>query len=209
MRALNVGIAVIALVLLTPVLVLFALLVKITSHGPILYSQTRIGEDRRRRGVARPLVERRACDLGGRPFTIYKFRSMALDAEARGGAVWATRGDPRVTAIGRIMRSTRIDEIPQLLNVIMGDMNIVGPRPERPAIFSRLRDDITDYQLRQLAKPGITGWAQINQSYDTCLDDVKSKVRYDLEYIARQSVTEDLKIMLRTVPVMVFKKGAL
>ena len=105
------------------------------------------------------------------------------------------------------MRKFRIDEVPQLINVILGDMNIVGPRPERPSIFSRLRVDIDDYSLRQRAKPGITGWAQVNHSYDTSLDDVRTKVRYDLEYLERQSVREDLRIMARTVPVMIFRKG--
>jgi lipopolysaccharide/colanic/teichoic acid biosynthesis glycosyltransferase len=105
------------------------------------------------------------------------------------------------------MRKYRVDEIPQLFNVIRGEMNIVGPRPERPSIFSRLSDDIDNYPLRQRARPGITGWAQINLAYDTSLDDVRQKVRYDLEYLERQGVTEDLRIMARTVPVMIFRKG--
>ena len=138
---------------------------------------------------------------------IYKFRTMRADAERPNGAIWATQGDPRVTPIGAVMRKFRIDELPQLFNVIRGDMNIVGPRPERPSIFSRLCDDIAEYPQRQRAKPGITGWAQINQSYDRNLDDVRSKVRYDLEYLQRQGVREDLKIMARTVPVMIFRKG--
>jgi lipopolysaccharide/colanic/teichoic acid biosynthesis glycosyltransferase len=210
MRALNVAIAGTALVAVAPVMLLFAALVKLTSTGPIFYSQTRVGEDRRRRsGTATAhLYDRRARDVGGRPFAIYKFRSMTTDAEKQSGAVWAVKGDPRVTPIGRIMRLTRVDELPQLLNVLKGDMNIVGPRPERPGIFSRLREEIGEYPQRQLARPGITGWAQINHNYDTCLDDVKTKVRYDLEYIERQSVAEDLMIMARTLPVMLFRKGA-
>jgi lipopolysaccharide/colanic/teichoic acid biosynthesis glycosyltransferase len=121
--------------------------------------------------------------------------------------VWATEGDPRVTPLGRFLRKCRIDELPQLINVIRGEMNIVGPRPERPSIFARLREDIAEYPLRQRAKPGITGWAQINQSYDSCIDDVRAKVRYDLEYLERQSLAEDLRIMVKTVPVMLFRKG--
>ena len=201
-RILNVTIAACALVVLSPVIVLVALAVKLTSPGPIFYRQTRIGIDRRRRSPIPALYDRRARDLGGTPFAIYKFRSMRADAERTTGAVWAAKGDPRVTTVGRLIRKTRLDELPQLLNVILGDMNIVGPRPERPSIFADLSQKIEAYPIRQLARPGITGWAQVNRSYDSCLDDVKLKVQYDLEYIQRQSVLEDLKIMLKTVPVV-------
>jgi lipopolysaccharide/colanic/teichoic acid biosynthesis glycosyltransferase len=205
-RAMNVVIASVALILVSPVMVVFAILVKLTSHGPIFYTQPRVGIDRRRSrdGSA---YDRRTRDLGGLPFMIYKFRTMFVGAETRHGAVWATQGDPRVTPVGGLMRKLRVDELPQLFNVIAGDMNIVGPRPERPSIFSRLCVDIADYPLRQRARPGITGWAQINQSYDTSLDDVRRKVGYDLEYLARQGVGEDLMIMAKTVPVMLFRKG--
>lgn len=207
-RVVNVAIAGVALILLAPVLLVVALLVKLTSRGPIFYMQTRVGEDRRwRRPASQSVYDRRLRDIGGRAFMIYKFRSMYTDAEQRSGAVWATKGDPRVTPLGRIMRKTRLDEIPQLLNVIKGDMNIVGPRPERPSLFAKLADNIEEYPLRQRAKPGITGWAQINHPYDTCLDDVRMKVKYDLEYLQRQSVFEDLRIMARTIPVMLFRKG--
>lgn len=206
-RALNVAIASIALVISAPALLLFAVLVKLTSRGPIFYSQTRVGVDRRRGSDRRVAYDRRARDLGGRPFTIFKVRSMYTGAEKPNGAVWATRGDPRVTPVGRVIRKCRVDELPQLLNVIRGDMNIVGPRPERPSIFSRLCGDIEEYPLRQLAKPGITGWAQINHSYDTSIEDVRTKVRYDLEYLERRGVREDLMIMARTLPVMLFRKG--
>jgi lipopolysaccharide/colanic/teichoic acid biosynthesis glycosyltransferase len=107
------------------------------------------------------------------------------------------------------LRQYRIDELPQLLNVIRGDMNIVGPRPERPTIFADLRTRITDYQHRQRTRPGITGWAQVNNAYDASVDDVRAKVRYDLEYLERQSLAEDVRIMLRTVPVMLFRRGGL
>jgi lipopolysaccharide/colanic/teichoic acid biosynthesis glycosyltransferase len=147
-------------------------------------------------------------DLGGAPFTILKFRSMTVDAEQHGQAVWATKHDARVTPVGRVLRKTRLDEIPQLINVLRGEMNIVGPRPERPSILVRLREHIAEYPLRQRVKPGITGWAQINHSYDSCIEDVRIKVRYDLEYMRKQSFLFDLKIMLLTVPVMVFKRGA-
>ena len=138
---------------------------------------------------------------------IYKFRTMKVNAEVPHSAVWATKMDARVTPVGRFMRKYRIDELPQLFNVLRGEMNIVGPRPERPSIFSQLCDDIEEYPLRQRAKPGITGWAQVNHNYDTCVEDVRKKVRYDLEYLERQSVTEDLRIMARTLPVMILSRG--
>ena len=139
---------------------------------------------------------------------MYKFRTMQQDAEADGRAVWAAKGDPRVTVIGNVLRKTRLDELPQLYNVIRGDMNIVGPRPERPTIFADLRQSIPEYPMRQRVKPGITGWAQINQAYDACVDDVRSKVRYDLEYMKRQSLAHDLRIMTMTLPVMIFRRGS-
>jgi lipopolysaccharide/colanic/teichoic acid biosynthesis glycosyltransferase len=252
-RAVNFSIALIALVVLSPLLLLLAIAVKATSRGPIVYRQTRVGVDRRssggdRRGVGerrstrgraadaanRPDVattglsfterrgvqrkgdrrshgrrggDRRAVDVGGRAFTMYKFRTMTVNAETN-GAVWATKNDARVTPIGGVLRGTRLDEIPQLVNVLKGDMNIVGPRPERPSIFMQLRKEIDRYQMRQRAKPGITGWAQINQNYDTSIDDVRRKVEYDLAYIERRSVVEDMRIMARTLPVMFFRKGA-
>lgn len=205
-RVMNVAIATLALILVSPVFIVFAALVKLTSDGPIFYSQARVGLDRRR-ARAQNAYDRRTRDLGGLPFMIHKFRTMYLGAERPRGAVWATEGDPRVTPVGSFMRRFRIDELPQLINVIRGDMNIVGPRPERPSIFSRLCVDIAEYPLRQQAKPGITGWAQVNQSYDRNLDDVRAKVRYDLEYLQRQGVREDLMIMAKTVPVMIFRKG--
>jgi lipopolysaccharide/colanic/teichoic acid biosynthesis glycosyltransferase len=183
-----------------------ALAVWLTSPGPVLYTQDRVGIDRRsRRALA--LYDRRGSDHGGSVFTIYKFRSMRCDAETHSGAVWATKNDPRVTYVGRFLRKTRLDELPQLFNVVKGDMNIVGPRPERPTIFARLRQDISEYSLRQRAKPGITGWAQVNLAYDSTIEDVRKKVDLDLEYLRRQSVIEDMRIMLRTVPVMLFKRG--
>jgi lipopolysaccharide/colanic/teichoic acid biosynthesis glycosyltransferase len=171
-----------------------------------VYSQTRVGLDRRRNHID-ALYSNRKQDQGGMVFTIYKFRTMRADAERNSGAIWATRNDPRVTKLGRFLRRTRLDELPQLVNVIRGDMNIVGPRPERPSIFVRLRDDLPNYRLRQRARPGITGWAQINHTYDTSIDDVRAKIRYDLEYLERQSLAEDLKIMMKTVPVMLFRQS--
>lgn len=206
-RVMNVVLASAALVVLSPVMLVFAALIKLTSPGPIFYSQPRVGFDRRRAGRSGDTYDRRARDLGGRPFLIHKFRTMRTNAESPTGAVWAIKGDTRVTTIGRVMRKYRVDELPQLVNVIRGEMNIVGPRPERPSIFSRLCDDIEEYPLRQRAKPGITGWAQVNHRYDTSLDDVRTKVQYDLEYLRRQGIAEDLRIMARTLPVMIFQRG--
>jgi lipopolysaccharide/colanic/teichoic acid biosynthesis glycosyltransferase len=205
-RALNVVLAALALVALLPVFVLLAILIRLTSRGPVFYLQERVGLDRR---VPGPGSEnhRRHQDIGGRPFTIYKFRTMHVDAERQSGAVWAVQADPRVTMVGRVLRQYRLDELPQLINVLKGEMNIVGPRPERPTIFAELRGHIAEYPLRQRAKPGITGLAQINHHYDRSLDDVRKKVTYDLEYIRRQSLREDLRILLRTIPVVLLRKG--
>ncbi len=205
-RILNFILALLALITLLPVLLSLALLVWLTSRGPVLYTQTRVGLDRRE-----PLDpvrnHRRQLNMGGQPFTIYKFRTMRVDAERVSGAVWAQRQDPRVTTVGRFLRQYRLDELPQLLNVLKGEMNIVGPRPERPTIFAELREHIAEYPLRQRAKPGITGLAQINHHYDRSLEDVRTKVHYDLEYIRRQSVSEDLRIMLKTMPVILWRRG--
>ncbi len=208
-RLVNILVASVALALLAPVLVLTGLLVALTSPGPIIYVQARVGVDRRRRRQPVDLgQDRRLRNIGGAAFHIYKFRSMVVNAE-RTGAVWARKADARVTRLGRILRASRLDELPQLVNVLCGDMNIVGPRPERPSIFARLRESIDDYPHRQLGRPGITGWAQINHRYDMSIDDVRVKVRYDLEYLGRQGVLEDLRIMLKTIPVMLFARGSL
>jgi lipopolysaccharide/colanic/teichoic acid biosynthesis glycosyltransferase len=205
-RSVNLLLALVALILLFPLLVLIAVIVWLSTPGPILYTQVRVGLDRRV-----PLDpsqnHRRERNLGGLPFTIYKFRTMRVDAEHGSGAVWAQQSDPRVTAIGRLLRQYRLDELPQLINVLKGEMNIVGPRPERPTIFAELREHIAEYPLRQRAKPGITGLAQINHHYDRSLDDVRTKVRYDLEYIRRQSFFEDFRIMLKTLPVILLRRG--
>ena len=155
----------------------------------------------------KPSLRTYTVAIGGAPFRIYKFRTMRVDAENGTGAVWATKKDPRITAIGGFLRQYRLDELPQLINVIRGEMNIVGPRPERPTIFAELRESIREYPLRQRAKPGITGLAQINHHYDACLEDVQKKVQYDLEYLRKQGVAEDLKIMLKTIPVILFRRG--
>jgi lipopolysaccharide/colanic/teichoic acid biosynthesis glycosyltransferase len=205
-RVLNVVVAAVGLVLaLAPMLVLAAL-IKLTSRGPVLFRQTRIGLDRR--ALSRAGGDgRRATDLGGKPFTMRKLRTMYVTHENGAKQVWAKPDDDRVTPLGRVLRSFRLDELPQLINVLKGEMNIVGPRPEQPAIFIYLREQIEGYQRRQRVRPGITGWAQINQGYDTSISDVRRKLRYDLEYIRRQSPVEDLRIMAGTIPVMAFRQG--
>jgi lipopolysaccharide/colanic/teichoic acid biosynthesis glycosyltransferase len=133
---------------------------------------------------------------------MYKFRTMVVTAESDKKEVWATPFDGRVTKLGRRLRNTRLDELPQLLNVLAGDMNIVGPRPEQPTIFAELREVIPNYHMRQRVMPGITGWAQVNLAYDTSIDDVRRKVEYDLEYLSTRSAARDLRIMARTVPIV-------
>ena len=136
---------------------------------------------------------------------MYKFRTMAVDAERETGAVWSTRDDPRVTPVGRFLRHSRLDELPQLLNVLKGDMNVVGPRPERATIFADLREKLPAYAARQRARPGITGYAQVNLEYDASVEDVAHKLEFDLSYVERQSFSVDLEIMAKTVPVMLFR----
>jgi lipopolysaccharide/colanic/teichoic acid biosynthesis glycosyltransferase len=206
-RLLNVAAAAIIITLTAPVMFLVAVVVKLTSKGPILYTQTRIGIDRRN-GSRGPDDHRRLFDCGGRPFRIYKFRTMHVANDDWRSGRWATPQDPRVTPVGRWLRKLRLDELPQLFNVLTGDMNLVGPRPEQPKIFVELREQIDTYELRQRVAPGITGLAQINQAYDQSIDDVRRKVAYDLEYIAQRSLMQDLKIMLRTVPAVLLKRGA-
>ncbi len=216
-RRLNVLVAVFGILISLPLMVLIALAVKLTSSGPILYRQARVGHNRRRRrrsggrrGPSDPDIGRREENAGGRIFTMYKFRTMtARSQEFEAEEVWARPDDQRITRVGSVLRRHRLDELPQLFNVLLGDMNVVGPRPEQPAIFQRLQDDVEAYPERQRVLPGITGWAQVNHAYDQSLDDVCRKVAFDLEYIRRRSAMEDLRIMARTLPVMVGKKGAL
>lgn len=221
-RVANFVLALAALMIVWPLMVLIAIAVKLTSKGPVFYRQPRIGLNRRgarlvSRGRAPGRLhlwarflaahdDQRSRNLGGNVFMIYKFRTMCEESERDGGAVWAVKDDPRSTSIGCFLRKFRLDELPQLFNVLNGDMNIVGPRPERPLIFANLCEEIEDYSLRQAAKPGITGWAQINLLYDTCVEDVRRKVRYDLEYLKRKSLRHDFRIMAKTVPSVLFRR---
>jgi lipopolysaccharide/colanic/teichoic acid biosynthesis glycosyltransferase len=206
-RGLNILAAVVGIALTAPLMLVIAALIKLTSPGPVLFVQPRVGLDRRIGNGGGRLDLRRKEDLGGRIFRIYKFRTMTHHPEGTREQVWAAPDDPRVTPLGRLLRRTRLDELPQFFNVLKGDMNIVGPRPEQPEIFQKLRHRVTGYQARQRVLPGITGLAQVNHHYDRTISDVEVKVRHDLEYVQRVSPVEDLRIMARTLPVIFFRKG--
>jgi exopolysaccharide biosynthesis polyprenyl glycosylphosphotransferase len=180
---------VVGLVVSLPLMLLVALAVKFSSKGPIFYRQTRVG-------------------FNGRAFTLYKFRSMYADAEERTGAVWATKADPRVTSLGRIIRKLRLDELPQFWNVVRGDMSIVGPRPERPEFVEMLAARIPYYRQRLAVKPGITGWAQINHKYGDTERDAIVKLEYDLYYIKHIAPALDFYIIFHTLKVMLLQRGA-
>ena len=185
----NLLLAAIGILLASPLMLLTALAVKLTSTGPVLYRQTRVG-------------------LDGAIFTVYKFRSMRVDAEAGTGAVWATKGDLRVTKVGRIIRKIRFDELPQFFNVLKGEMSIVGPRPERPEFVKTLSEQIPYYRQRHCVRPGITGWAQINYKYGDTLEDTITKLEYDLYYIKHMSWSMDSYIIFHTVKAMLTSRGA-
>jgi lipopolysaccharide/colanic/teichoic acid biosynthesis glycosyltransferase len=207
-RALNVAVACVGLALTGPLMLVIAALVKLTSPGPVFYRQVRVGLDRRasrQTGDAAP-DER---DAGGKPFTILKFRTMQHCDASKEQQVWATPEDPRITPIGSVLRRFRLDELPQLINVLRGDMNVVGPRPEQPQIVQRLRYSVSGYALRHCVRPGITGLAQTMLGYDQSVEDVRRKVALDLEYVRRRSALHDLLIMLRTPSVMIGRRGAL
>jgi sugar transferase (PEP-CTERM system associated) len=172
-----------------PLMVLTAIAIALESGRPVLYCQERVGEN-------------------GKTFTLCKFRSMRLDAEKGGTPMWATDGDERVTRVGRFIRTTRLDELPQFWNVVRGDMSFVGPRPERPYFVAELAKDIPFYQQRHVVKPGLTGWAQVKYRYGSSLEDATEKLRYDLYYIKHLSIFFDLTIVFDTVKVVLFRRGA-
>jgi len=186
--AYSAALALVGIVVFAPLMVLVAVAVKLSSRGPVLYRQTRVG-------------------LHGRVFTLYKFRSMYQDAEARTGAVWASRNDPRITPVGRWLRRLRLDELPQFFNVLKGDMAIVGPRPERPEFVAVLSEKIPYYRQRHFVKPGITGWAQINYKYGDTLEDTIVKLEYDLYYIKHLSPALDAYIIFQTLKTMLRLRG--
>ncbi len=194
------------------------ILIKLSSRGPVFYKQQRVGlnhryRDRRKINLEvahdRRKGERRKENLYGRPFMVYKFRTMYVDAEQRSGAVWAKKNDPRITSIGRILRFTHVDEIPQFFNVLCGEMSLVGPRPERPQFIPKLAKEVPDYPLRLQVKPGITGIAQIKCGYDETIEDVKRKLQYDLSYVRNSNLKEDISILLKTLWVILRGKEVL
>lgn len=191
-RLFDIGVSGAVLVVTTfvfPVTVIAALLVKLESPGPVLYRQERIG-------------------LYGRPFMVLKFRSMRQDAEVKGSPVWAQLRDPRVTRVGAFLRRTRIDELPQLINVLRGDMSFVGPRPERPYFVEKLTEVIPFYRERHCVKPGITGWAQVNYPYGASLEDARQKLSFDLYYVKNRSLFLDFIIILSTIRVLLLLEGS-
>jgi sugar transferase (PEP-CTERM system associated) len=188
-RITNAFVAVIGLVLSFPLMVLTALAVRLSSPGPVLYRQARVG-------------------LDDTLFTVYKFRSMRVDAETGTGPVWAQKDDPRVTTVGRIIRRIRFDELPQLFNVLRGEMSMVGPRPERPEFVKALNEQIPYYRQRHCVRPGITGWAQISYKYGDTLEDTITKLEYDLYYIKNMSMSLDTYIIFHTLKAMLLSRGA-
>ncbi len=179
--------AVVIGILTSPIMVIAAIIVRLESPGPIIYSQARVGEH-------------------NKEFNVHKFRSMRNDAE-KDGAKWAMKNDPRVTKFGNFMRKTRIDELPQLLNVLKGEMSFIGPRPERMVFIKDLEKVIPYYNLRHLVKPGLTGWAQVMYPYGASVEDAKRKLEYDLYYIKHHSISLDIAIMFMTLKTVVFGKG--
>jgi len=197
-RAFDLVIAFSCLLVTLPLFVIIAIAIKLTSKGPIFYMQNRVGK----------ISPESICY-----FDMIKFRSMRVDAEEGTGAVWALKNDDRLTPVGRFLRKVRLDELPQFINVIKGDMSLIGPRPERPEIATRLEQDIPLYAERTFQViPGITGLAQVNQGYDTSLDDVRSKIAYDFAYsmsltTVKQWLFMDIKIMFKTAMIMVLGRG--
>ena len=187
-RLLDICLSLIGLVLSMPICAIIAILIKLDSKGPVLFKQERVGEEEI-------------------PFILYKFRSMHINAE-RDRPIWAKENDPRVTRIGRIIRKMRMDEIPQMLNVLKGEMSFVGPRPERPYFVKRLKEQIPYYSQRHAVKPGITGWAQIRYRYGDSVQDAIEKLKYDLYYVKNMSFLFDLAILFETTKVLLLKKGA-
>ena len=188
-RTLDIVAGAIGLVLAIPLMAVIAMAIKLTSRGEVFYHQQRVGQQ-------------------GRVFTVYKFRSMKKDAEQGTGAVWARLNDDRVTPVGRLIRRTRLDELPQLWNVVRGDMSLVGPRPERPEFVRSLTKDIPFYGQRHVVRPGLTGWAQVCYTYGASVEDALEKLQYDLYYIKNRSLGLDLFIVAKTVKVVVMQRGA-
>lgn len=187
-RSLDVFLSLFGLVVFAPLMAMIAVAVKLSSKGPAILKQTRVG-------------------MKGRCFTMYKFRSMRQDAEVKSGPIWATEDDPRVTAVGKFLRKSHLDELPQLFNVLKGEMSFVGPRPERPYFVQEFRKAIPHYERRHCTKPGITGLAQVKRGYDQTIGDVKKKVRYDVLYIQKMCPFLDVKLIALTIGSILIRPG--
>lgn len=215
-RAIDIVTAGTLLMLTAPIFLIVPILIKLDSPGSVIYRQIRVGQNRRRSQRRRNPYrlkgdrrdgDRRHQDGHGMLFQVYKFRSMREDAEKKSGPVWARQGDPRITKVGKILRATRIDELPQLFNILKGDMSLVGPRPERPYFVNQFISHVTRYEDRLQVKPGLTGLAQVMGGYDTCMEDVCHKLEHDLDYIQQRSLIRDIKIILKTIGVVLTGKG--
>ena len=185
-RTLDIISSLLGLFIGTPLVIIFGLLIKLEDGGPIFYKQERLGKDEKR-------------------FFIYKLRSMRVDAEKIGGAQWAQKNDPRITKVGNFIRKTRIDEIPQLVNILKGDMSLIGPRPERPELTYQFDNEIPGFLLRTTVKPGLTGLAQVNGGYEISPEE---KLKWDMEYIKNRNILMDIKIVFATIRVVITGEGA-
>ena len=217
-RTLDIIGAVVGLIIALPFMLVLPILIKLDSPGPVFYTQLRVGVNRRKKdrryhqktdlSTDQRGRDRRRENYLGKPFQVIKFRTMVQDAESKSGPVWATKNDPRITRLGAFMRKTRLDEIPQFINILKGDMSLVGPRPERPSFVKDLSQQVDDYTCRLEVKPGLTGLAQVENGYDSSLASVTRKVNYDLQYIRNWTLFYDIKIILKTVVVVFTGKGA-
>lgn len=215
-RSIDIFGSVFGIIIGLPLWIVVPILIKLESKGPVFYLQVRVGKNKRitdRRQVTIDDIERRLyrdrrkVSGFGKPFRIIKFRTMFQDAEKLSGPKWASKDDPRITRLGKILRKTRIDEIPQLFNVLAGNMSLVGPRPERPFFVVKLDGVINNYVSRFKVKPGITGLAQVEHKYDESIEDVNGKIKYDLKYIKNIGILQDIRILLKTVLVVVSARG--
>jgi len=215
-RALDIFGSLFGIICAAPFFIFIPFIIKLDSPGPVFFRQERIGKNRRRSNrrdmqipgqAERRRNDRRSNPGYGMPFMIYKFRTMRQDAEKHTGPVWASKRDPRITRVGALLRATRIDEIPQLINILKGEMSLVGPRPERAFFIDKLKNSINDYEKRLLVRPGLTGLAQVEHKYDESEADTVIKVKYDLNYIYGLNIFQDIKIMLKTVYVVLAAKG--
>ena len=186
-RIIDIVLSIVFIIILSPLMLITGILVKLDSSGPVIYTQLRVG-------------------LNGKCFYIYKIRSMINNAESE-GVSWAEDDDPRITRVGRFIRKTRIDELPQLLNVLKGDMSFIGPRPERSEFIKKLVNEIPYYDLRHLVLPGITGWAQVMYPYGASVEDAREKLEYDLFYIKDYSLLLDFAILMKTLRIMLWQRG--